>query len=167
MIEIDDLNRAGKVLLGKIPDPFGPIAHDDLLFGAGSSRASRLPDRCACQTLRRSRWRRCRWWNPGRGWRSLPRSQVVWVNTHPNLTSRVWAGWPSVLPCRPTVSFFTTGTPVPSICTYRMGTGSPTTIGRSNCMARWISCCSPRGDILSDGLRRALHGFGGHLQIGE
>ena len=24
-----------------------------------------------------------------------------------------------------------------------------------------------RGDIFSDGLRRALHGFGGHLQIGE
>ena len=24
-----------------------------------------------------------------------------------------------------------------------------------------------RGDILSDGFRRPLHGFGGHLQIGE
>ena len=36
----------------------------------GSSRASRLPDRCVCQTLRRSRWRRCRWWNPDRGWGS-------------------------------------------------------------------------------------------------
>src|SRR5438128_5983321 len=44
-------------------------------------------------------------------------SQVVCVNTHPSLASRVWAGCPSVLPCRPTVSFFTTGTPVPSTCT--------------------------------------------------
>ena len=34
MIEIDDLHRAWKMWLGKIPDPFGPIAHDDLLFRA-------------------------------------------------------------------------------------------------------------------------------------
>lgn len=40
---------------------------------------------------------------------------VVWVNTHPSLTSRVCAGWPSTLPARPSVSVFTTGTPVPSI----------------------------------------------------
>jgi len=31
VIEIDNLNRVWKVLLGIIPDPFGPIAHDDLL----------------------------------------------------------------------------------------------------------------------------------------
>src|ERR1700694_844368 len=34
VIEIDNLNRAWKVLLGKIPDPFGPIAHDNLLLRA-------------------------------------------------------------------------------------------------------------------------------------
>src|SRR5258708_25445064 len=34
VIEIDDLDRAGKVLLGQIPDPLGPIAHDDLLLCA-------------------------------------------------------------------------------------------------------------------------------------
>ena len=34
-----------------------------------------------------------------------------------SLASRVWDGWPSVLPFRPSVSFFTTGTPVPSIST--------------------------------------------------
>jgi hypothetical protein len=34
---------------------------------------------------------------------------------------------PSVLPCRPIVSFLTTDTPVPSICTYRIGTSSPIT----------------------------------------
>ena len=43
----------------------------------------------------------------------------------------------------------------------------PPPSGRSNCTARWISSCSPCGDILSDGFRRPLHGFGGHLQIGE
>src|SRR5271157_3384712 len=36
-------------------------------------------------------------------------SHVVWVNTQPSLTSRVWAGWPSVLPLRPSVSFFACG----------------------------------------------------------
>jgi hypothetical protein len=67
---------------------------------------------------------------------------VVWMNTHPNLASRVCAGCPSLLPCRPPVSFFTTGIQVPSTCTYKIGTGWPSTIGRSNCMARWISSCS-------------------------
>jgi hypothetical protein len=34
VIKIDDLNRAGEVLIGNIPDPFRSIADDDLLFGA-------------------------------------------------------------------------------------------------------------------------------------
>ena len=34
MIKIDNLNRAGKVWIGNIPDPFRSIADDDLLFGA-------------------------------------------------------------------------------------------------------------------------------------
>src|SRR5260370_35584050 len=33
VIKIDDLNRAGEVLLGNIPDPFCSIADDDLLLG--------------------------------------------------------------------------------------------------------------------------------------
>jgi hypothetical protein len=57
------------------------------------------------------------------------------------LTSRVWAGWPSVLPLRPSVSFFTTGTPVPSICTYRIGIGSPTITGKSSWTALRVSRC--------------------------
>jgi hypothetical protein len=52
------------------------------------------------------------------------------VNTQPSLVSRVCAGWPSALPLRPSVSLFTTGRPVPSICTYRIG--SPTMMGRSS-----------------------------------
>ena len=31
---------------------------------------------------------------------------------------------------------------VPSICTYKTGIGSPTGMGRSNCSALWICCCS-------------------------
>ena len=34
MVKIDNLHRTGKVLFGKIPDPFGPVTHDDLLFRA-------------------------------------------------------------------------------------------------------------------------------------
>src|SRR5207302_5027885 len=34
MEQIDDLDRTGKIRLGKIPDPFGPIAHDDLFCSA-------------------------------------------------------------------------------------------------------------------------------------
>ena len=34
MLEIDDLDRAGKMLLCQIPDPFGPVADDDLLLRA-------------------------------------------------------------------------------------------------------------------------------------
>ena len=34
VIQIDDLNRAGKMLLGQIPDPLGTVAEDDFLLGA-------------------------------------------------------------------------------------------------------------------------------------
>jgi hypothetical protein len=47
------------------------------------------------------------------------------VKTHPNLTSRVWAGWPSVLPCRSTVSFFTPVLPSRPFATLRIGIGLP------------------------------------------
>ena len=32
--KIDNLNCAGEMLIGNIPDPFRSIAHDDFLFGA-------------------------------------------------------------------------------------------------------------------------------------
>ena len=31
--EIDDLDRAGEVLFGNVPDPFGAVADDDFLLG--------------------------------------------------------------------------------------------------------------------------------------
>ena len=34
MQQINDLNRAGEVLLGDVPDPLGTIADDDLFLGA-------------------------------------------------------------------------------------------------------------------------------------
>ena len=41
VIQIDDLNRAGEILLGDVPDPFGAVADDNLLFGAAPAA---LPD---------------------------------------------------------------------------------------------------------------------------
>src|SRR6266536_2081864 len=38
MIEIHDLNRAGKVVIGQIPDPDGPVSEDD--SGGGPFRPS-------------------------------------------------------------------------------------------------------------------------------
>jgi hypothetical protein len=69
--------------------------------------------------------------------------------------------------CRPTDSFFTTGTPVPSICTYRIRIGSPTTAGRSNCTARRNLRLLALSDISANGFCRALHRFGSHLQAGQ
>src|SRR5256885_9921625 len=37
MVQIDDLDGAGEVGLGKIPDPFRPIAHYDLFCSATPS----------------------------------------------------------------------------------------------------------------------------------
>ena len=77
---------------------------------------------------------------------SLSRAEQIqyWENylAQPTLTSRVGAGCPSILPCRPTVSFFTTGIPVPSLCTYRIGRASPPATGRSSCTACCLSFCS-------------------------
>lgn len=69
--------------------------------------------------------------------------------------------------CRPTDSFFTTGTPVPSICTYKIRIGSPTTAGRSNCTARRNLRLLALSDISANGFCRALHRFGSHLQAGQ
>jgi hypothetical protein len=52
MMEIDDLDRAGKMLFDQVPDPFGSIADDDFLLRAAPNRASALPGRLACQTPR-------------------------------------------------------------------------------------------------------------------
>ena len=89
------------------------------------------------------------------------------MNTHPSLTSRVWAGWPSVLPLRPSVSFFTTGTPVPSICTYRIGNRLADDHGQVQLDGLRNLALLARGDVGANRLRRTLHRFGGHFQSGQ
>jgi hypothetical protein len=46
-----------------------------------------------------------------------------------------------------------------------MGIGSPASTGRSTSFLDL--CLLTLGNISSDGLGRALHGFGGHLQAGQ
>src|SRR5215831_14906228 len=102
VIEIDNLHGAGKMQIRQIPDPFGSVTHDYLLFRAAPATVPGLPIEAFSKLFG-----------------SLD-------------ASRVCAGWPSAFPLRPSVSFFTTGMPVPSICTYRIGIGSPTMMGRSS-----------------------------------
>src|ERR1039458_10113260 len=40
--EIDNLNGAGKLSIGSVPDPFGPIAEDDFLFRAAPTPLPRF-----------------------------------------------------------------------------------------------------------------------------
>ena len=160
VIEIDDLNRAGKMLVGQIPDPFGSVAHDDFLFRAAPAAVPGFQIDALAKLLGgldgAGVGGRIRIANR----RKPSLSQAVCVNTHPSLTSRVWAGWPSVLPLRPSVSFFTTGTPVPSICTYRMGIGLTDHDRQIQLDGALDLSLLARGDIGADGLRRALHRFG-------
>ena len=67
VIQIDDLNRAGKVLLGEIPDPFGPIAHDDLLFRAAPAALPGFQVDALAKLFGGLDGAACRWWNPDRG----------------------------------------------------------------------------------------------------
>src|SRR5258707_5733206 len=53
VIKIDDLNRAGEVLIGNIPDPFRSIAYDDLLFGAVPTTLAAFQVEAQTKLLRR------------------------------------------------------------------------------------------------------------------
>ena len=116
MIEIDDLDRAGKVLIGDVPDPVGAIADDDFGWGAVPSAVPGLgidPKAELFGGFDGADVGGGIGIAHGRPWSST----LVCVNTQPSLHSRVRAGWPGVLPVRPSVSVFTTNTCVPSIWT--------------------------------------------------
>ena len=53
VIKIDDLNRAGEVLIGNIPDPFRSIADDDFLFGAVPAALAGFQLEAQAELLRR------------------------------------------------------------------------------------------------------------------
>src|ERR1035438_10315893 len=143
VIKIDDLNRAGEVLLGNIPDPFRSIADDDLLFGAVPTALAGFQIEAQPKLLRR--FNRA---NVGsRAGVAEGKAFLIpsGLRKHASqLGLPGGAGCPSVLPARPSVSFFTTGTPVPSSWIYTTGIGFPITMGSANCVARWISSCSRR-----------------------
>ena len=116
MIQIDDLNRAGKLQIGQIPDPFGSVAEGNLLCRAAPAAIPGFQINAFAKLVGGLDGT-----GIGSGIRVAYRitflAEVVWVNTQPSLTSRVCAAWPSALPVRPSVSFLTTGMPVPSIST--------------------------------------------------
>src|SRR5436309_15274601 len=51
--QIDDLSRAREVLIGQIPDPFGSIAHHDLLFRPAPAALPRFQVDTLAKLLRR------------------------------------------------------------------------------------------------------------------
>ena len=72
VIEIDDLHRAREMQLGQIPDPFGAVAQDDFLFRAAPAALPGFQVDPFAKLFGESRWLRCKWWNPDRGWGSPP-----------------------------------------------------------------------------------------------
>src|SRR5260370_17169472 len=53
VIKINNLNRAGKVLISNIPYPFGSIADDNLLFGAAPTSLAGFQIEAQAKLLRR------------------------------------------------------------------------------------------------------------------
>src|ERR1039457_4298030 len=178
VIKIDDLNRAGEVLLGNIPDPFRSIADDDLLFGAVPTALAGFQIEAQPKLLRR--FNRA---NVGsRAGVAEGKAFLIpsGLRKHASqLGLPGGAGCPSVLPARPSVSFFTTGTPVPSSWIYTTGIGFPITMvapsawrGGSplalggRCLPQSPPPCAPR-PWWSPPDRRAVSFAGGHGQRGR
>jgi hypothetical protein len=120
--QIDALNGARKVFPGKVPDPF-VAAQDHLLPGAAPAAFPSLDVEPLAELLGVFD-------GAGIGGRVWVANRIacfvpLGLSEHAaEFDLGVWGGKPSGLPLRPAVSFLTTGTPVPSICTYRMGRSS-------------------------------------------
>ena len=142
MIHIHDLGRLGEVCLGLVPDP--PIhPPSPLALGRGSHRASKLPDTGACQTLPPFQGHLPRWSSRDPEWHSLLRPR--WSGNHTSQFDLPGVGWLSCRFAGTSQRFLLHHRHTrPSICTYRIGIGSPLTSGKSNCMPLWISACSRR-----------------------
>src|ERR1035438_3686258 len=141
MIQIHDLNGAGEVLVGQIPDPDGPVSQDH--FGGGPLSASAPSLRIDAEAELFSGFDGS---YVAGGVRGADRPAFLvhgGLREHlPSLHSRVRARCPSILPVRPSVSAATTGTWTPSISTYIFGIFCLETTGKTSCLARPISCWS-------------------------
>src|SRR5271170_5540155 len=107
VIEINNLNRAWKVLFGQIPNPFSSIAHDNLLLRAAPAAPPGLHIKAFTKLFGGLA-------GLGVGGGIQIADGVTILVTGglgedtASLVSLVWAGCPSVLLGRPTVSCFTT-----------------------------------------------------------
>ena len=61
VIQIHDLDGAGKVSVGQIPDPDGPVSEDDFGWWPTPNLCTKPRYRCGSQTPRRFRLRLHRW----------------------------------------------------------------------------------------------------------
>src|ERR1022692_3365530 len=127
MVQIDDLGRTREMQVGVIPDPFGAVAHDDFLCRTVPAAIVCFPVEAFAKRCPRSGPRR----QDGGTARPHPGSQAR-LPFGPRCLGVLNGG----LGEDATVSFLTTGIPVPSIWIYRIGIGFPAIIGRSNCTAR-------------------------------
>ena len=128
VVEIDNLNGARKVQGNQIPNPFGAVTDHYLLEGAAPATSIGL-----------------RVESPAKLFRTLDGSAIGGgigiadgkaflipprLGEDASQFDFPGMGLRSYLADRP--SFFTTGTPVPSICTYKTRIGSPVTTGSSH-----------------------------------
>src|SRR5437016_10810405 len=109
MIEIHDLNGAGQVRVGQIPNPDSPISDDHFEGGPFPASAPSLGIDAETELFGSFDGA---YVGSGVSVADGPAlwSTVVCVNTQPSLHSRVRARCPSILPARPSVSAATTGT---------------------------------------------------------
>jgi len=91
MVEIHDLHGAGEVLIRNIPYPFGAISHHHFLFRTAPAPLPGFHIDALAELFGDLNGARV-----GGRIRIAERVAVlvplVWVNTQPNLASRVWAG---------------------------------------------------------------------------
>jgi hypothetical protein len=166
VVKVDNLNRAGEVLIGDIPDPFRSIADDDLLFGATPTSLAGFPIDAQAKLL-------CRF-----------------NRSHISRRTGIAEGEAFLVPGRLRKHASQLGLPRVGRLPFDLALAAdgfllhhrhsgPVHLHVQNRHRfahdhRQIQLHSPldllllaRGDIRSNGLRRSLYGFGGHLQIGE
>ncbi len=122
--EVNDLDRARKLLVGNVPNPFSAIAHHDFLVGLAPASFPGLYKQTFSEPSDGLDGGHI-----GGGSDIANRVSLLIQAGLGEHTAKLDLACPRglalVLPWRPSVSLFRTGTPVPSSKMYRMGTFGP------------------------------------------
>ena len=165
VIEIENLNCAGEVLVGDIPDPYGAIADNDFLDRTVPASVPGFQIKAIAKLLGRFN-------RSDEGGRILVADGAAFLvpcglREYASQLDLARVGrLPRNLALAARSFPFRYGYSCTAISMYRTGNGLTVTTGNSNRAVLSISCCA-RGDIGSDCLRRAFHGLGGHVEIGQ